>query len=214
MADTQTVHFRWVMPEVGSAATTWGGSLNGDLADIDTQVFAAQQAGLPIGSIAMFAGVGPPANWLICDGRPLSTTTYASLFAVIGNIYTLPPGGGGNFNIPNMQGVFPIGAGRGVAGTNYALAATGGEEKHALLTTELAAHSHTITDKSHTHVVSNIMAPASGGHQATTGSGSNITDVTTQAAFTGITGTNAAGSGTPHQNLPPYLVFNFIIRAS
>lgn len=194
------------MPEVGSAATTWGGSLNGDLADIDTQVFAAQQAGLPIGSISMFAGVGPPPNWLICDGRSLSTTAYDKLFAVI--LYTYG-GSGGSFNLPNMQDKFAIGA-----GPSHTVAATGGEATHVLTTAELPAHTHTITDKQHTHAVNNVMANASGGHQGTGASGQNIVNVTTQPAFTGITGTNATGSGTPHNNLPPYLVLNFIIRAS
>jgi microcystin-dependent protein len=206
MADTQTVNFRWVMPEIGSAATTWGGSLNGDLADIDTQVFAAQQAGLPIGAISMFAGVGPPANWLICDGRSLSTTTYAGLFAVI--LYTYG-GSGGSFNLPNMQDKFAIGA-----GPSHTVAATGGEATHVLTTAELPSHTHTITDPQHSHTVRNVMSTAAGGHQATGGAGNNIVDVVTQPASTGITITNATGSGTPHNNLPPYLVINFIIRAS
>ena len=59
MADTQTVHFQMVMPEIGAASTTWGTSLNGDLAIIDTQMFANQQGSLPIGSISMFAGSSP-----------------------------------------------------------------------------------------------------------------------------------------------------------
>jgi microcystin-dependent protein len=207
MADTQTVHYRWVMPEVGSAATTWGGSLNGDLADIDTQVFAAQQAGLPIGAISMFAGVGPPPNWLICDGRSLSTTTYAGLFAVI--LYTYG-GSGGSFNLPNMQDKFAIGA-----GPSHTVAATGGEATHTLTTAELAAHSHTIAPVSHTHTVSAYAASGSQhGTFASTGPLLSSTSITTGPNSAGPTGTNSTGSGTPHNNLPPYLVINFIIRAS
>ena len=36
----------WSCQRLASAATTWGDSLNGDLADIDTQMFAAQAGGL------------------------------------------------------------------------------------------------------------------------------------------------------------------------
>ena len=195
MADTQTVHFQMVLPEIGAASTTWGTSLNGNLAIIDTQMFANQQAGSPIGAITMFAGIGPPPNWLICDGRSLSTTTYASLFSIISYSYG---GSGTSFNLPKLQEKFAIGA-----GPSYTVAATGGEATHVLTTAELPAHTHTITDKSHTHAVNNVSAPSAGGHQATTGSGVNVTNVTTQPAFTGITGTNATGSGTPHNNFPP-----------
>ena len=208
MADTQTVHFNMVMPEIGSASTTWGNSLNGDLAIIDAQMFANQQGSLPIGSIAMFAAgsTGPGINWLICNGSSISTTTYAALFAVIGYSYG---GSGTSFSLPNLQGKFPIGA-----SSSYALAATGGEATHVLTTAELPSHTHPITDKQHSHAVNNVMAPTGGGHTATGGAGQNITNITTQPAFTGITATNAAGSGTAHNNLPPYVVINFIIRAS
>ncbi len=208
MADTQTVHFQMVMPEIGAASTTWGNSLNGDLAIIDTQMFANQQAGLPIGSIAMFAGssTGSGINWLICNGSSVSTTTYAALFAVIGYSFG---GSGTSFSLPNLQGRFPIGA-----SSSYTLAATGGEAAHVLTTAELPAHSHTITDKAHSHAVNNVMAPTGGGHTATGGAGQNITNITTQPASTGITGTNTTGSGAGHNNLPPYVVVSFIIRAA
>jgi microcystin-dependent protein len=78
----------------------------------------------------------------------------------------------------------------------------------------LPAHTHPITDKQHSHAVNNVMTNASGGHQGTGASGQNLATVTTQPAFTGITATNAVGSGTGHNNLPPYCVINFIIRAS
>jgi microcystin-dependent protein len=208
MADTQTVHYRMVMPDVGHAATTWGDSLNGDLVTIDAQMFANQQAGLPVGSIAMFAAgsTGPAINWLICNGLSLSTTTYAALFAVIGYTYG---GAGGSFLLPNLQQKFPIGA-----GTGYALASTGGEATHVLTTAELPSHTHPITDKQHSHAVNNVVATSGGGHSATGGAGQNVVDITTQPAFTGITATNTAGSGTAHNNIPPYVVINFIIRAS
>ena len=80
---------------------------------------------MPIGTIIMFAGGYAPANWLICDGSSLSTTgTYAGLFAQINYTYG---GSGANFNLPNLQGVFPIGAGNGAQIGGLGLGAMGGE---------------------------------------------------------------------------------------
>jgi len=44
MADTVTVNYGWVKPEIGASATTWGIKLNNDLDLIDAQVFANQGA--------------------------------------------------------------------------------------------------------------------------------------------------------------------------
>ena len=42
----------------------------------------------PIGSIIAFAGQFPPDGWLMCSGTRVSKTTYAELYAVIGDTYT------------------------------------------------------------------------------------------------------------------------------
>lgn len=58
----------------------------------------------PIGTIIAFAGDNSiPTGYLVCDGSAISRTTYAQLYAVIGNTY-----GAGNdsttFNVPNLKG--------------------------------------------------------------------------------------------------------------
>ena len=262
MAETQTPHYpTWVKPDIGGDASNWGNVLNSTLDEIDSVVWANQQAGLPIGSVAMFAGATAPVNWLICDGSSLATAgTYAGLFGIIGYTYG---GSAGNFNLPNLLGAFPLGAG------TVGLGGTGGEAAHALSVGELAvhahvveqtphshsayqnAHNHTIVTGNHSHAIhtgahshtyihtdanhSGIAQGGSlvgaftdntstvgdlGGNTDTAGNLGGYTD--TQAPGVGVSAnyaninnnaTDNAGSGAAHNNLPPYVALNFIIRA-
>lgn len=56
-----------------------------------------------------------PAGYLYCNGQAVSRTTYAALYAVIGNRWGAGDGWS-TFNLPDMRGVFPRGwdDGRGV----------------------------------------------------------------------------------------------------
>ncbi len=70
----------------------------------------------PAGAIMAFArSSAPNSNWLVCDGRAVSRSTYANLFAAIGTTW-----GAGNgsttFNLPDLRGVFLRGwdSGRGL----------------------------------------------------------------------------------------------------
>lgn len=58
---------------------------------------------VPPGAVIPYAGSSAPDGWLLCDGRTVSRTTYAALFAVIGATYGA---GDGNttFALPNLQG--------------------------------------------------------------------------------------------------------------
>ena len=90
---------------------------------------------VPVGAEMGWPVATPPAGWLIENGQPVSRTTYATLFAVIGTTY-----GAGNgattFNLPNYVNRVAIGS-----GDAYALASTGG------------ASTHTHTGSSHVHTV-------------------------------------------------------------
>ena len=48
-----------------------------------------------------------PTGWLLCDGSAVSRTTYADLFAVIGQTYGA--GDGTTFNLPDFRGRVPAG---------------------------------------------------------------------------------------------------------
>ena len=68
---------------------------------------AAIPAQLPAGMIMPFAGSVAPSGWLVCDGALVSTTTYAALYAVIGDTYDYDDEAGeGEFKLPDLRGEF------------------------------------------------------------------------------------------------------------
>ena len=148
MAETKTPNYAWIKPDIGGDATTWGSVLNQTTDAIDSVVYANQQAGVQIGAVIMFAGGTAPTNWFLCQGQSLDTTTYAGLFGVIGYAYG---GSAGNFNLPNLQGVFPVGAGNGAQIGGLGLGAMGGEANHTLGWNEMPVHGHPISQTPHTH---------------------------------------------------------------
>jgi hypothetical protein len=52
------------------------------------------------GMITCFAGTRPPPGWLLCDGRTVSQTVYADLYALIGNTYSRGTAPLGTFYLP------------------------------------------------------------------------------------------------------------------
>lgn len=57
---------------------------------------------LPIGFIGWYPSATAPTNWLPCDGRAVSRTTYAELFAVLGTSHGAGDGST-TFNLPNIK---------------------------------------------------------------------------------------------------------------
>ena len=103
---------------------------------------------LPVGVIMPFGGVAAPAgNWLLCDGSAKSTTTYPTLFNVLGYRYG---GSGGTFNVPDMKGRFPIG--KDTAQTEFSEVG----KKGGTFTVPVPLHSHTMAhthEHVHTHTI-------------------------------------------------------------
>ena len=87
----------------GNGTKVSGQSLNTAFANIQGQIDSLTAT--PVGSLIMYGGLGNaiPASFLLCDGSSLSTTTYASLFAVVGYTYG---GSGVSFNLPNLVGSY------------------------------------------------------------------------------------------------------------
>jgi microcystin-dependent protein/N-acetylneuraminic acid mutarotase len=156
---------------------------------------------VPPGAIMQYIASNAPAGWLLCDGGGCHTNTYASLFAVIGYQFG---GSGTNFNLPDMRGRVPVGMGTGTGLTARNLNATGGVETVTLVSNQMP---------SHTHGFFNYDGTTDWRISATPG-GSK-----TRIAYA-VDGYNAAGTwyignaggGQSHENMPPFVVLNFIIK--
>jgi microcystin-dependent protein len=146
-----------------SAPTFVAPSTSGNLLTSNGTIWAstAPAAQMPTGALTAYAGATAPTGYLLCDGSSVSSTTYLALHAVISNTYggTAYTGAGAlSFNLPDLRGRLPMGAGTGTglnssgtgapSGTAQTARTRGawlGEETHLLTAAELASHTHANT---------------------------------------------------------------------
>ena len=157
-----------------------------------------------MGTIVPYGGESAPQGWLMCNGNSVNSTNYQDLFNVIGHTYG---GSGDNFNLPDLEGRVPVGKN---TDTFNALGKTGGEEKHTLSIGEMPSHNHDITESEHSHDIP-VRDGTSMGHVGT-GNAKQSKTYHTGGSKTNIT-INNKGDGNAHNNLQPYLVINYIIKA-
>ncbi|MCX7922336.1 MAG: tail fiber protein [Clostridia bacterium] len=94
-----------------------------------------------IGTIMPWAPNFAPSGWMFCQGQTLPIAQYQALFSLISTAY----GGDGrtNFQLPDLRGRVPVGAGRlSGTGTEYIWSKSGGMESTTLKSTQIAPHSH------------------------------------------------------------------------
>ena len=60
----------------------------------------------PTGSVRPYGGNTVPDGWLLCDGLSVSSTVFPMLYSVIGTKYGDGSDGTGDFNLPDLRGVF------------------------------------------------------------------------------------------------------------
>ncbi len=187
------------------------------------------QPPIPVGVVHQYAGATAPTGYLLCDGTAVSRATYAPLFAIVSTTYGIGDGST-TFNVPDLRGRVPMGAGTGTglnasgtgaptgtAQTARTRGAWGGEETHLLSSAEIPAHSHPVSDPGHTH---SAIATAGGGGGAgvanwTTGGasyGNASTFGTSGSTATGLTVSNNTGGGGRHAVVQPFVVVNYIIK--
>ena len=146
------------------------------------------------GAIVPYGSDEMPNGWLLCDGSAISRTTYSRLFSVIGVNY----GVGDNintFNLPDLRGRFLLETNyaAGPSPTRvpvYGLGIISGKYQHQLNYLEMPSHRHEI-DREHISLSDkDFFRPTAGSLQFT----------------------SAEGGNQPHPTIPPYQVFNFIIK--
>ena len=158
----------------------------------------------PPGTIAAYAAATPPTGWLACDGTTYQTATYPDLFKAIGYAYG---GADTQFKVPNLQTRTIIGAKNG----EDALGATGGEKTHTLTTNELPTHNHNLSAQAFLWGSGVNGATSVSGTTAFQGAPQN-NNLYTMQATKGWNSTLDAGSNQPHNNMPPYMALNWIIK--
>ena len=155
----------------------------------------------PVGSIMPYAGSASPPGWLLCDGTPYSTTTYASLFAVCGTTYNTSTGlstpTAGYFRVPNLKGRMPVGLDAGIADFNTP-GKSGGSTTVTITVAQMPVHKHANTAALNSGSVS-ITDPGHGHTITDPGHGHTINDHThtNQVTVTAFTA--------PHDNIANYV---------
>jgi microcystin-dependent protein len=160
-----------------------------------------------VAEIRIFAGNFAPLGWAFCNGQLLPINQNTALFSLIGTYY----GGNGttNFALPNLQGRAPLNAGQGPGLSFYDLGDNGGAQSVTLSTTQIPSHAHP------------ALGSTAVGAQTTPGGAVPALPGISRGALAYKTGPpdttlspqalGVAGGNQPHNNMPPYLVVNFII---
>jgi microcystin-dependent protein len=160
-----------------------------------------------VAEIRIFPFNFAPRGWAFCDGQLLPLSQNTALFSLLGTMY----GGNGetNFALPDLQGRAPMQPGQGPGLSLHDLGETGGSETVSLLEAEIPAHRHTLNAAGAAALVAvpsaNVVLARSRTVNAyQTNSAANL------AMLAGET-LAPAGGDAPHNNMMPYLTFNFCI---
>jgi len=123
--------------------------------------------------------------FLNADGRSLAVADYVALFDRIGYTYG---GAGASFNLPDARGRMLL----GTSGA-HSLAEIGGAETHTLTVTEIPAHTHGYVAASPIATTVGLEPPE-------------------PSAVPAIASTDSAGGGGAHENMPPFLTVQILVR--
>jgi microcystin-dependent protein len=158
---------------------------------------------VPVGAMMMWPTSTAPAGWAMCNGAQLDAATYPQLAALLGQT-------AGKVALPNLSGRVPLGVGSG-----HALGQAGGAETVTLTKAQMPVHDHSPGTGGATigpvgvAPPSHIMADQYNTYQSSP-PGYTATDTFFVTDHTH--GVYADGGGQAHDNMPPFMTVNYIIR--
>lgn len=147
---------------------------------------------VPVGAVLPYAGSEAPDGWLMCDGSAVDARRYPELSRLIGS------------NTPDLRGRAPVGAGKDGSARNNVertLHTSGGD-------TRSQAHSHSIRTANASYAIWHDFI--GGGADPIVNLRANVT--AQSGAYSGEWQAVTSGSG-DQDNMPPFYVLNFIIKA-
>lgn len=146
-----------------------------------------------------------PTGWAQCNGQLMPISQNTALFSLLGTTY----GGDGKstFALPNLQGSFPMNPGQSNTGTIYDLGQQSGTPSVTLLQSEMPAHNHVVVPGP--AGAAPVAEPA--GAALASSPARAYADTNASVVAMSPFALAPAGGSQPHNNLPPYLVLNFVI---
>lgn len=186
---------------------------------------------MPIGVVVDFCGSTPPNGWMLCYGQAISRTAYPECFAALGvkfgsgdgsTTFNLPDfRGRASFGVDNMGGASANRVTIAGSGIGSFVGAVGGLEQIALQISQMPSHNHggTVTpggNHQHTQLTIPVgnAGPGSGVVQSPGNSGTPTLSGSTNFSGDHSHGINAEGGGQSHNNMPPTLVMNKIVKVN
>ena len=163
----------------------------------------------PVGSVIAFAGSAAPDGWLLCDGSNYSTVDYNDLYAVIGTSFG---SSGGNFLVPDLRTRVPVGLSS--SDTQFQeIGDVGGEAEHTLSVGEMPSHQHDVARRDNENTGMGWASVSAGGNNGMVSSWSyggdnNYYHPSDSDAYHA----KPTGADSSHNNMPPFVVMNYIIK--
>jgi len=155
-----------------------------------------------IAEIRIFPFNFAPKGWAFCNGQLLPISQNTALFSLLGTTY----GGDGKstFALPNLQDRASMAPGHGPGLSLRSLGETGGTETVTLLQTEMPVHTHSVMGSSEDDDSTLAVGNSYGQLSVAYSPAANLTPLAPQSIA-------PVGGGAPHNNMQPYLTFNFCI---
>nr|WP_243435947.1 tail fiber protein [Acanthopleuribacter pedis] len=156
---------------------------------------------MPIGTIIAYSGSDPPTGWLLCNGEAVPPgEEFKKLRDEVRTNFGTNLAG--QPLLPDLQGRVPLGSGKGEGLSQRTIGESLGKEKHTLTAAEMPKHDHEIRTAGRiNHQIGGKPGIGWGDYK----------DV--PSGLAGGLQNTLNGQGEPHNNMQPYLVVNFIIKA-